>query len=76
MIRITTAGLCLLASVTSLQARTVPKAVPSPKLQACDAMGPGFVRMEGSDTCVKLSGSVRVEFGKQSGGSALSPDPH
>lgn len=32
----------------------------------CPEYGPGFVRLEGSTTCVRLGGSVRAEFGKSS----------
>ncbi len=39
-------------------------------------MGPGFFRMEGSETCVKLSGNVRGEVAKQSGGSIFIPSQH
>ena len=30
----------------------------------CAAYGPGFVKVEGSSTCVKVGGSVRVETGR------------
>jgi hypothetical protein len=30
-------------------------------VKSCAAYGQGFVRVEGSDTCVKLSGSIRVD---------------
>lgn len=32
----------------------------------CPEYGPGFVRVDGSTTCVRLGGSVRAEFGKSS----------
>ncbi len=54
-------------------ARNLPKAEPSPKVVACDGMGEGFVRVEGSSTCVKLDGSVRAEFAHTSSGGLLSP---
>ena len=73
MDRIMTAGFCLLALLVSAEARNLPKAEPSPKVEACSDMGPGFFKVEGSETCVKLSGSARVEVGKQSGGSAFIP---
>ena len=76
MDRITTAGLCLMVLIASAEARSLPKSDPAPKMQACDGMGPGFFRMEGSETCVKLSGNARVEVGKQSGGSAFVPSQH
>ncbi|KIU48036.1 MULTISPECIES: porin [Bradyrhizobium] len=34
---------------------------------ACASYGPGFVKVEGSDTCVKLGGAIRVD-GVVSGG--------
>jgi hypothetical protein len=30
---------------------------------ACAAYGPGFVKVEGSDTCVKVGGSISVGVG-------------
>ena len=56
------------------EARPLPKASPAPKVETCPGMGEGFVRVEGSDTCVQMSGSVRVELMHQSGGSSLDPD--
>ncbi len=76
MDRITEAGLCFLILVAPAQARSLPKADPAPKLEACAGMGPGFFKMEGSETCVKLSGSVRGEVAKQSGGSMFVPSQH
>jgi hypothetical protein len=45
---------------------TVPLDRPLPVKRAgavktCAAYGPGFVKVEGSDTCVKLGGGVRVD---------------
>ncbi|WFU52170.1 hypothetical protein QA639_20900 [Bradyrhizobium pachyrhizi] len=34
----------------------------------CASYGPGFVKVEGSDTCVKLGGAVSVGGGMSSGG--------
>ena len=63
------AGLALLlaAGVAPASARSLPKAEPAPQVRACPEMGDGFVRLPGSDTCVKLGGSVRAEFMKQGG---------
>ncbi|WP_298363400.1 hypothetical protein [uncultured Bradyrhizobium sp.] len=33
----------------------------------CASFGPGFVKVEGSDTCVKLGGAVSVGAGVSSG---------
>jgi hypothetical protein len=38
----------------------------------CAAFGPGFVKVEGSDTCVRLGGSISVGTG---GGSGLRSGP-
>jgi hypothetical protein len=40
----------------------------SPQANPCAAFGPGFVRMEGSDTCVKLGGGIGIGIG--AGGSS------
>ena len=76
MDRITIAALGLLFLVDSAEARSLPKVDPAPKMAACAGMGPGFFRMEGSETCVKLSGIVRGEVAKQSGGSTFVPSQH
>ncbi len=33
----------------------------------CAAFGPGFVKVAGSDTCVKVGGAVRVDVGGSAG---------
>ena len=38
-----------------------PKKEPEPKARACPEIGEGYIRIPGSDTCVRLGGSVRVE---------------
>jgi len=38
-------------------------------IDPCAAHGPGFVVLPGSNSCVKISGRVRVEFGGSSGGA-------
>jgi len=35
----------------------------------CAAYGPGFVAVEGGDTCVRIGGHVRVEFGSRQNSS-------
>jgi hypothetical protein len=30
---------------------------------ACAALGPGFVKVDGTDTCIKIGGAVRVGAG-------------
>ncbi len=66
--------LCLLLAAPAgpALARSLPKGDPAPALRSCPEMGEGYVRLAGSDTCVRLSGSVRVEVVRQIGGSAAS----
>lgn len=63
-------GLVLALGACQASARSLPKAEPAPAVRACPEMGDGFVRLPGSDTCVKLGGSLRVEFMKQGGTGA------
>ena len=68
-------GLCLMLLAAPALARPVPKGAPAPELRACPEMGEGFVRLAGSDTCVRLGGYVRVEVTGQGGrGAAASGD--
>jgi hypothetical protein len=34
----------------------------------CAAFGPGFVKVEGTDTCVKIGGAVSIGAGSSGGG--------
>ena len=43
-----------------------PKKEPDAKVRSCPEIGEGYVRLPGSDTCVRVGGLVRVE------GSAIS----
>jgi len=44
------------------QGKTLPlKATTSGN--PCAAYGPGFIKPEGTDTCVKIGGGIRVEVG-------------
>lgn len=65
---------CLVCAValaaTPAVARSLPKAEPAPKAQACPEVGDGYVRIPGSGTCVKVGGDVRVEVMRQGGGGA------
>jgi hypothetical protein len=45
---------------------TPPDRLPPPKSAAasgCAAFGPGFVKVEGTDTCVKVGGSIMIGVG-------------
>jgi hypothetical protein len=45
---------------------TAPTKLLSPKgasLTSCAAYGPGFVKLEGSDTCIKTGGAIGIETG-------------
>lgn len=69
-------GVCLLIALSTAPAlaRSLPKSESAPVARSCPEMGEGFVRLAGSDTCVKLGGSVRVEGMKQSGGGSGSSE--
>jgi hypothetical protein len=42
-----------------------PQPAPRPAMaNPCAAYGPGFIKVEGSSTCVKVGGSVSVEGGR------------
>lgn len=52
------------------QARDLPRGRDQPRPTGCERYGPDFVKLEGSDTCVRLSGHVRVEGDVIGGGRA------
>ena len=52
----------LLALGTPVLAKDAPRREPPRRVTECESQGEGFVRLEGSDTCVKVSGGVRAEF--------------
>ncbi|WNJ88779.1 hypothetical protein [Bosea sp. 685] len=57
------------------QSTTTSKATPwkpNKTARPCPEYGPGFVRMEGSTACVRLGGSVAVEYGVRTGGRSGS----
>ena len=63
----------IIASIMALlpagvAAAELPKKTTEPsrdvKVRPCPTYGAGFVRVEGSTTCVKLGGSVSVETGR------------
>lgn len=55
--------LCAIAMLWILPAAAItrPKKEPEPKAATCPEVGEGYIRVPGSDTCVKVGGSVRVE---------------
>ena len=58
------------ANRTKLDYATPLDRLPPTKSAAgnpCAAFGPGFVKVEGSDTCVKVGGAVRVDVGGAAG---------
>jgi hypothetical protein len=74
-----TAALLLSAFGALAQQRGLPpsdRAAPSAKVlplkgaptaNSCAAYGPGFVRVEGSGTCVKVGGAISVGVGTSAG---------
>jgi hypothetical protein len=51
----------VLAAGTGAQAADLPAVEPVEYVRICDAFGTGFFYIPGTDTCLKLSGYVRVE---------------
>lgn len=53
-------GLAPVAAAGTSQPSRKAAAKPQ-RVGGCEAYGAGFVRVQGSDTCVKIGGRVRVE---------------
>ncbi|MGL5363853.1 MAG: porin [Bosea sp. (in: a-proteobacteria)] len=54
----------LVEPIPGQRAHGLPKSQgASPAARPCPEYGPGFVRLEGSAGCVRISGSVRAEYG-------------
>jgi hypothetical protein len=53
---------------TCVMAAELPRKTTAPprdvKVSPCPAYGAGFVKVEGSTTCIKVGGSVSVETGR------------
>jgi Porin subfamily len=53
---------------TCVAAAELPRKTTAPppdvKVKACAAYGAGFVKVEGSTTCIKVGGSISVEGGR------------
>ncbi|MBN9082722.1 MAG: hypothetical protein BGP04_00860 [Rhizobiales bacterium 62-17] len=67
---------CLLLVGTAAQAagpQPSRKAPAAERTASCEAYGPGFVRVQGSDTCIKVGGRVRVEGWFTPSKNAVSP---
>jgi hypothetical protein len=53
-----------------LEYATPPDRLPPAKSAAsnpCAAFGPGFVKVDGADTCIKVGGSLRVDVSGAAG---------
>jgi hypothetical protein len=51
--------------------KTVPRTLPmkgASSANSCAAYGPGFVKVEGTDTCVHIGGAVSIGVGGAIGG--------
>lgn len=55
------AGIIMTSSAIAGE-RIALEAEPAEKLKSCDMYGPGFVYIPGTETCVKISGSIRTTF--------------
>jgi hypothetical protein len=51
----------VIAAGTGAQAADLPTAEPVEYVRICDAFGPGFYYIPGTDTCLKVGGYVRVD---------------
>jgi hypothetical protein len=78
MVRMKTfAAMVLVAMIVApmAEARDLPRARAEHRATGCEAFGPGFAKLDGSDSCVKVSGQVRVESDYMTGGASLVPGP-
>ena len=62
-------GLVALVASASAIAKDRPRDSPVRAPTGCEWAGPGFVRVEGSGTCVRVGGSVKAEYGGSFGAS-------
>jgi len=51
----------VIAAGTGVQAADLPVAEPVEYVRICDAFGTGFYYIPGTDTCLRISGRVRIE---------------
>ena len=61
MTRLMLLGLAGLFWVSPAGAFNRPKKEPDAKVRGCPEIGEGYIRVPGSNTCVKVDGLVRVE---------------
>ncbi|MGJ4928492.1 porin [Bradyrhizobium sp. HKCCYLS2038] len=55
-------GMSLLSPKAAATSRLTPRSGAA-KINPCASYGPNFVRVEGTDTCVKVGGELRVGAG-------------
>ncbi len=60
-VRSAAAALAVLSASLPAAAITRPKKEPEAKVRGCPEIGEGYIRVPGSDTCIRVGGSVRVE---------------
>ncbi len=60
-------------AIPPVSAKDLPRREPEPRVTGCEWAGPGFVKLSGSDSCVKVGGSVRIEGTVSSAGAAYVP---
>jgi hypothetical protein len=62
------------AAAQDAPSRRALRPAPEPAMIPCPEHGPGFMRLPGSTTCVKVSGQVRGEIGVQGRRSRLGDE--
>jgi len=63
----------ILAAGTGAQAADLPTAEPVEYVRICDAFGTGFYYIPGTDTCLRISGRVRIEAHYVDGDEGFGP---
>lgn len=64
------AALLAAAWLSGAAAKALPRAFDDRRATGCEAFGPDFRKVDGSDTCIRISGAVRAEVGLSTGGGA------
>ena len=57
------AGLIFVVAGQVAAAKDLPRDPHVNKTTGCEWAGPDFAKVDGSDTCVRVGGSVRAEYG-------------